>query len=130
MSAEKQRNNPLDGVNGKTMLTELVDFYGWDILYAALRIKCFQQNPTLPSCLKFLQKTEWARTKVENFYLHRFKQMPKARADQFDVKPRERSFAPNIVPRDPMPLTVEIIEEMQAQAEKNYKTSCRSRSRY
>ena len=128
MSAKEQLNNPLDGVNAKTMVTELVDFYGWDILYAALRLKCFHQSPTIPSCLTFLKKTEWARNKVEGFYLHYFKRMPKAHAEQFDVKPRELSFAPGIVPRDPMPLTIEIIEEMQAQAEENYKASCRSRS--
>ena len=128
MSIEEQLNNPLDGVSTKTMVTELVDFYDWDILYAALRLKCFHVNPTIPSCLTFLKKTEWARNKVESFYLHRFKRMPKAHADQFEVKPRELFFPQNIVPRDPMPLTIEIIEEMQAQAEENYKASRRSRS--
>ncbi|MFA6810554.1 MAG: VF530 family DNA-binding protein [Desulfoplanes sp.] len=129
MSSKKQHNNPLDGVNAKTMITELVNFYGWDILYAALRLKCFQMNPTIPDCLTFLQKTEWARNKVESFYLHRFKRMPKAHADQFDVKPRELSFSQGIVPGDPMPLTIETIKEMQAQAEENYKAARRSRSR-
>ena len=130
MSAKEELNNPLDGVNAKTMVTELVDFYGWDILYAALRLKCFHQSPTIPSCLTFLKKTEWARNKVEAFYLHYFKRMPKGHADQFDVKPRELSFAPEIIPRDPMPLTIEIVEKMQAQAEENYKASRRSRSWY
>ena len=129
MSTEKQLNNPLDGVKTKTMMTELVDFYGWDILYAALRLKCFHQNPTIHGCLTFLKKTEWARNKVESFYLYRFKSMPKAHADQFGIKPRERSFAHGIVPRDPMPLTIRIVEEMQAQSEDNYKAHRQSRSR-
>ncbi len=129
MSIKNQLNNPLDGVSTKTMVTELVDFYGWEILYAALRLKCFHMNPTIPACLTFLKKTGWARNKVENFYLHRFKRMPKAHADQFGIQPRERSFPQGMVPRDPMPLTIELIQEMQAEAEENYKASRRSRSR-
>lgn len=133
MTVEEQQNNPLHGVSAETLVTELVEFYGWDILYAALRFKCIQINPSIPSLLTFLKKTEWARNKIEYFYLYRFKRMPKPRADQFDLKPRERGFADGIVPREPMPLTLEMIEEMQAQAEENYQATQaarRSRPRY
>jgi uncharacterized protein (DUF2132 family) len=118
MSIEEQQNSPLHGLSAETMMTELVEFYGWEILYAAMGLKCFKIQPTIPSCLTFLKKTEWARHKVENFYLYRFKGMPKARDDQFDLKPRERGFANGIVPREPIPLTIEMIEQMKAQSEK------------
>ena len=121
MPVEGIENSPLQGVSAETLLTELVDFYGWEILYAALGLKCFQIKPTIPSSLTFLKKTEWARNKVEGFYLYRFKRMPKDR-DQFDLKPRERGFAEGVVQRDPIPLTVEMIEGMKAQSENSYKS--------
>ena len=133
MSIEELQNSPLQGLNTETLVTELVEFYGWDILYAALRLKCFRMNPSIASCLTFLKKTDWARFKVEEFYLSRFKRMPKLGADQFDLNPRERGFPIGMVPLDPLPLTVELVEEMRAEAEENYKAMMaqrRSGSRY
>jgi uncharacterized protein (DUF2132 family) len=129
LSIEENQNNPLHGVSAEAMVTELVEFYGWDILYAALGLNCFHMNPSIASSVKFLRKTEWARHKVENFYLYRFKRMPKARGVEFDLDPRDRGFANGIVPKEPMPLTVELIEEMKAEAEQNYQNR-RPDSRY
>ena len=120
MSIEENQNSPLHGLSAEAMVTELVEFYGWDILYAALGLNCFRTNPSIASTVKFLRKTEWARHKVENFYLYRFKQMPKARGEEFDLDPRDRGFANGVVPKEPMPLTLEMIEEMKAEAEENY----------
>ena len=119
---EEQQNNPLHGLKLDTLVAEIVDFYGWKILYAALKLECFNTNPTVESCIKFLKKTEWAREKVENFYLYRFKRMPKATGAQFDLKPRERGFAAGIAPRKPMELTIESIAKMQAQAASQYES--------
>lgn len=133
MSVEEQQNSPLHGLKTETMVTELVDFYGWDVLYAALRLNCFRINPSITSCLTFLKKTEWAQFKVEDFYLYRFKRMPKLGEDQLELKPRERGFPSDIVPWDPVPLTVELVEEMRAEAEANYRgmmAARRSRDRY
>ena len=133
MSIEEQQNSPLHGLSAETMVTELLEFYGWDVLYAALRLNCFRINPSIPSCLTFLKKTEWAQFKVEDFYLYRFKRMPKLGEDQLELKPRERGFAIDIVPWDPMPLTVELVEEMRAEADANYRgmmAARRSRDRY
>ena len=63
------KNNPLHGVSLKTVVTELVEHYGFEILFAYLNINCFKNNPTIKSSLTFLRKTPWARTKVENLYL-------------------------------------------------------------
>lgn len=66
----EQPNNPLHGVKLKDMLDELVDYFGWVELYRRVSINCFDNNPTVKSSLKFLRRTPWARTKVEELYLH------------------------------------------------------------
>ncbi len=64
-----QLNNPLHGVTLKQMLEELHNNYGWEVLDEQLRMNCFRENPSINSSLKFLRKTDWARKKVEKFYL-------------------------------------------------------------
>lgn len=64
-----QSNNPLHGITLEKLLTELVDCYGWDELARRINIRCFANDPSIKSCLKFLRKTAWARQKVENLYL-------------------------------------------------------------
>ncbi|MGE5674924.1 MAG: VF530 family DNA-binding protein [Mycobacterium leprae] len=61
--------DPLHGVTLERMLTELVDHYGWEALGQRIEIRCFTNDPSIGSSLKFLRKTPWARTKVENLYL-------------------------------------------------------------
>ncbi|MCL1127289.1 VF530 family protein [Shewanella surugensis] len=119
---EQQQNNPLHGLKLETMITELVDFYDWKILYAALRLECFHLNPSLAACIKFLKKTEWARERVENFYLYRFKRMPKATAAQFELKARERGFEDGIMPRKPQALSLEMVAQMRAKATADYES--------
>jgi uncharacterized protein (DUF2132 family) len=115
-SVEEQQNNPLHGLSMEILLTELVEHYGWKILHASMRFHCFDANPSIEGSLKFLKKTEWARTKLESFYLSRFKRMPKPRESEYDIAPRERGFSLHIVPREPMELTIESIELSQAKA--------------
>ncbi|MCW8331227.1 VF530 family DNA-binding protein [Photobacterium sp. SDRW27] len=118
---EEQQNNPLHGLKLETLLTELVDFYGWEILDTAMRFNCFHTNPTIAGSLKFLRKTEWAREKLEAFYLSRFKRMPKPTEEERELPPRKRTFPVGIVPREPMELTVESILLSQAKAASAYK---------
>ena len=66
---EEQPNNPLHGVSLKAILEDLVARRGWADLSERIRIRCFAENPSIPSSLKFLRKTEWARLKVEQLYL-------------------------------------------------------------
>ena len=68
-----QINNPLHGVTLKKILLELVDHYGWERMYEMVRINCFNSKPTINSSLKFLRKTPWARTKVEEIYFRLLK---------------------------------------------------------
>ena len=64
-----QPNNPLHGKTLELILTELVDYYGWDQLGYHINIRCFTLNPSIKSSLTFLRKTPWARQKVEELYL-------------------------------------------------------------
>ena len=70
--SKEQPNNPLHGITLKMMLTELVEAYGFDELGQIINIKCFQNDPSINSSLKFLRRTEWARDKVEALYVQRF----------------------------------------------------------
>ncbi len=65
----KQIKNVLDGVTLEQILTALVADYGWEKLAKYIRIKCFSNEPTVKSSLKFLRRTPWARTKVEDLYI-------------------------------------------------------------
>ena len=66
----EQKNNPLHGLTLETIVTRLVEHYGWDELGERINIRCFQSDPSVKSSLKFLRKTPWAREKVEQLYLN------------------------------------------------------------
>ena len=63
-------NNPLQGIKLKDIVESLVETYGWEELGQKIRVRCFNENPSVNSSLKFLRKTPWARTKVEGLYLY------------------------------------------------------------
>jgi uncharacterized protein (DUF2132 family) len=64
-----QPKNPLHGVTLEMILTRLVEQYGWEELGRRIPIKCFTNEPSIKSSLKFLRRTPWARKKVEELYL-------------------------------------------------------------
>jgi len=66
-----QPNNPLHGMTLETILTQLVEQYGWEALGQQINIKCFKHEPSIKSSLKFLRSTPWARKQVEEHYLSR-----------------------------------------------------------
>jgi uncharacterized protein (DUF2132 family) len=61
--------DPLHGITLQKIVEKLVDFYGFDTLGELIKIKCFNENPTIKSSLTFLRKTDWARKKVEDLYV-------------------------------------------------------------
>ncbi|MBZ0153226.1 MAG: DUF2132 domain-containing protein [Planctomycetes bacterium] len=67
--ANEQPNNPLHGVTLAAILEFLVDRLGWDEMARAIDIRCFTNEPSITSSLKFLRKVPWARSKVEELYL-------------------------------------------------------------
>lgn len=66
---DNQPYNPLHGVTLQMIVTQLVEHFGFDELGKLINIRCFTHDPSIKSSLKFLRKTPWARTKVEELYL-------------------------------------------------------------
>ena len=81
---EQKQKDPLHGKRLDAILEELVEYYGGvEDLGKQINIKCFTDNPSINSSLKFLRKTDWARTKVESLYLYVLRQKKKnAKTDQ------------------------------------------------
>ena len=65
----EQPNNPLHGKKLVDILDFLVEKYGWEKLGNRINIRCFTNDPSVKSSLKFLRRTPWAREKVEQLYL-------------------------------------------------------------
>jgi len=107
------KNNPLHGLGLQKLLSEIVDHYGFEILFAYLNINCFNNNPSIDSSVKFLKKTDWAREKVEAFYLYQFKSLPRASAEQFELPPRDRIIPQNQMPGKPVELSLEDAERLR-----------------
>ncbi|NOY23780.1 MAG: DUF2132 domain-containing protein [Acidobacteria bacterium] len=64
-----QSNDLLHGITLEKIVNILVDHYGWDALGKRINIRCFNNDPSVKSSLKFLRKTPWARKKVEDLYI-------------------------------------------------------------
>ena len=107
-------NNPLHGLSLKNLLNEIVDHYGFEILYAYLNINCFKKNPSIASSIKFLKKTTWACEKVEAFYLYEFKNLPKVSSEQFSIPPRDRIVPNDQTPGEPADLSIENADDMRS----------------
>jgi uncharacterized protein (DUF2132 family) len=127
------KSNPLHGVGLKSLLIELVNHYGFDILDAYLNINCFKTNPSIESSVKFLTKADWAREKVEAFYMYEFKSLPKASDEQFQFPPRDRIVPKHQTPGEPAILSLEDAEKLHEKRAKKaaaYRTSSSSGKNY
>jgi len=67
--SEQQTKDPLHGITLEMMLNSLIEQFGWSELGRLINIRCFNNDPSVKSSLKFLRKTPWARTKVEELYI-------------------------------------------------------------
>ncbi len=56
--------DPLHGKTLEKIVTELVAFFGWEVLGQHVRINCFNIDPSVQYSLNFLRKTPWARKEV------------------------------------------------------------------
>jgi len=72
--SDAHKNNPLHGITLKHILESLEAHYGWQELSRYVEVRCFYNNPSVNSSLKFLRKTPWARKKVEDLYLDMVKE--------------------------------------------------------
>ncbi|MCD4752933.1 MAG: VF530 family protein [Anaerolineaceae bacterium] len=64
-----QPNNPLHSITLEMLLRWLVENVGWEAMGSAIDIRCFTNDPSIKSSLKFLRKNLWARKKVEDLYV-------------------------------------------------------------
>jgi uncharacterized protein (DUF2132 family) len=71
-----QPRNPLHGITLEAIVNELVASLGWEELGRRIPVRCFTNDPSVASSLKFLRRTPWARAKVEALYLE-LRQAPK-----------------------------------------------------
>jgi len=73
---QSKSKDPLHGITLQKIVETLIDYYGFDTLGELIPIKCFTENPSVKSSLKFLRKTDWARKKVENLYIKSIPKFP------------------------------------------------------
>jgi uncharacterized protein (DUF2132 family) len=64
-----QPRNPLHGITLEQVVNELVAALGWEELGRRVPVRCFTNDPSVSSSLKFLRRTPWARAAVETLYL-------------------------------------------------------------
>jgi uncharacterized protein (DUF2132 family) len=67
--SDDQVEDILHGITLKMIVTQLVEEFGWEEMGRRIDIRCFTQDPSIASSLKFLRRTPWARDKVEEMYL-------------------------------------------------------------
>ena len=71
-------SDPLHGVTLQQVVERLEVYYGWEELARRVKIRCFQEDPSVASSLKFLRRTPWARSKVEELYRFMLRKHPDA----------------------------------------------------
>lgn len=76
MTSRPQPRNPLHGITLEVIVSELVAALGWEELGHRIPVRCFTNDPSVASSLRFLRRTPWARAKVEALYLE-VRQAPK-----------------------------------------------------
>ena len=69
MNSPQTRVKSLEGISLEAILTALLEQHGWPVLAQRIPIRCFEHDPSIKSSLRFLRKTAWARSKVEQWYL-------------------------------------------------------------
>lgn len=70
---KQQSKDPLHGITLQKIVEALVAHYGFDTLGELIKIKCFNENPSIKSSLTFLRRTDWARKQVEELYVKTIK---------------------------------------------------------
>jgi len=59
----------MHGMTLEMIIIQLEQQFGWEELGRRIKIKCFTDEPSVASSLKFLRRTPWARQKVEALYI-------------------------------------------------------------
>lgn len=65
-----QPKNPLHGFTLQQILELLLaNNDGFQGLAKLVKLNCFSKDPSISSSLKFLRKTPWARTEIEQLFI-------------------------------------------------------------
>ena len=73
--AQPQPKNPLHGLTLQVILEALLAHYGpFTELAKVVPYRCFVNDPSIKSSLKFLRQTPWARAEIEQLYVKNIKQ--------------------------------------------------------
>lgn len=104
----KKLPNPLYGLKLDKLLTDISEHYGWIALSDVLNIERFQFHTGLKSTMKFLRNHDWAKEKVENFYLYCYKNYAWPDDRQLSIPPRDRSSFILSENENPMPISDEM----------------------
>lgn len=59
----------MHGMTLEMIIIQLEQQFGWEEMGRRIKIKCFTDDPSVSSSLKFLRRTPWARQKVEALYI-------------------------------------------------------------
>ena len=120
----KKPNNPLYGLKMDTLLTDISDHYGWERLSETLNIERFQFHTGLKSTIKWLRNNEWAKEKVENFYLYQYKNYAWPDDKQLSLPPRDRSLPEQPQATEPKEITEDVSQQFErASRLRSYKTA-------
>lgn len=87
----EQPKNPLHGYTLEQIVTSLSDYYGWEGLGGRIEVRCFNEDPSVKSSLKFLRKTPWARKKVEDLFIYtlaKYGTTERAEVDELEGSPK------------------------------------------
>lgn len=88
--ARRHKIDRLHGVTLEALLTSLVEKFGWEEMGKIIDIKCFTNDPSIKSSLKFLRNNLWARTKVERLYLKSLPREKKKEPGTGSQEPEEK----------------------------------------
>ena len=108
----KKQNNPLYGLKLEVLLTEISDHYTWPGLSEALCIDRFNFHTGMKSTSKFLRNNQWAREKVEVFYLYEFKAYPYPEPKQLMKPPRDYNIPEGQESGEPNDITDSLIDRV------------------
>ena len=89
---QNNSKKPMHGVTLEKMINTLVDYYGWENLGKRIKIKCFNNDPSVKSSLKFIRKTSWAREKVEGLYRYTVRRINEKEAKRKNREQREATL--------------------------------------
>lgn len=105
LTQSKKQPNPLYGLKLEQLLTEVSEQYGWETLSETMNIERFQFHTGLKSTMKWLRNHEWAKDKVEDFYLYVYKNYAWPDDKQLMIPPRDRSALGEPVSESPAEIT-------------------------